>query len=130
MGIGSKMVVGFVGLMVLGAISGGNSNGSRPSSASAGPVTSLQDVASTYTNNIHSSACHVTFNSFDQLQSGMSYASAVSTLGCPGREESRSDMAGYTTVMYGWDGAGAIGANMNAMFQNGQLVNKAQFGLH
>jgi hypothetical protein len=31
--------------------------------------------------------------------------------------------------MYRWDGAGMLGANLNAMFQNGKLVTKAQFGL-
>jgi len=56
----------------------------------------------------------------------MSYSEA----GCilePGTEMSRSDIAGYTTVMYSWQGPGL--GNMNAMFQNGRLVTKAQFGL-
>jgi hypothetical protein len=42
---------------------------------------------------------------------------------------SRSNIAGIVTVMYGWTGRGGMGANMNAMFQNGGLVMKAQFGL-
>lgn len=36
-------------------------------------------------------------------------------------------IAGYTTVMYEWKNDD--GSNMNARFQNGGLVNKAQFGL-
>jgi hypothetical protein len=57
----------------------------------------------------------------------MSYEEAVRIIGEPGTEISRSDLAGYTTVMYSWSNTG--GANMNAMFQNGALVTKAQFGL-
>jgi len=58
----------------------------------------------------------------------MSYSEAVEILGGPGEEISRSDIAGYTTVMYQWKKW--TGANMNAMFQNGRLVTKAQMGLH
>ena len=35
----------------------------------------------------------------------------------------------YHTVMYGSDGKGQLGANMNFMMQGGKLTNKAQFGL-
>jgi len=56
----------------------------------------------------------------------MSYSEAGGILE-PGTEMSRSDIAGYTTVMYSWQGPGL--GNMNAMFQNGRLVTKAQFGL-
>jgi TM2 domain-containing membrane protein YozV len=34
---------------------------------------------------------------------------------------------GYTTIMYSWKNPD--GSNMSAMFQNGELVSKAQFGL-
>ena len=77
----------------------------------------------------HSSRCQVSFERFDSKTAGMSYTIVEQILGCPGREMSRSDIAGYSTVMYGWDGQGMLGSNMNAMFQNGSLVNKAQFGL-
>lgn len=66
---------------------------------------------------------------YERLHSGMTYAEAVAALGRPGQENSRSEMVGLTTVMYSWTGAGSIGANMNAMFQNDRLINKAQFGL-
>lgn len=39
----------------------------------------------------------------------------------------RSDLAGHTTVMYAWKNRN--GSNMSAMFQDGALVSKAQFGL-
>jgi hypothetical protein len=34
---------------------------------------------------------------------------------------------GYVSVMYIWKNSD--GSNMNALFQNGKLLNKAQFGL-
>ena len=66
---------------------------------------------------------------FSRLKSGMSYSQVVSILGSEGTEMSSNDIGGYTTVMYQWEGRGGFGANMNAMFQNGELVSKAQFGL-
>jgi hypothetical protein len=63
------------------------------------------------------------------LREGMTYAQAVSALGSSGQEISRSNLAGFTTVMYQWTVDDGSGANMNAMFQNDRLVTKAQFGL-
>jgi hypothetical protein len=57
----------------------------------------------------------------------MTYPQVVEILGSSGKELSRSEIAGHTTVMYSWQKRG--GANMNAMFQNGRLVTKALFGL-
>jgi hypothetical protein len=68
----------------------------------------------------------ITMEKFKQLQSGMSYQQVVDILGREGEELSRSDLAGYTTVMYQWTEGFS---NMNAMFQNNSLVSKAQFGL-
>lgn len=70
----------------------------------------------------------ITMAAYNQLKSGMSYEQAVDVLGRQGVEVSSSDVAGYRTVMYIWTNDGTIG-NMNAMFQNGKLVQKAQFGL-
>ncbi|MGR3505196.1 MAG: DUF3862 domain-containing protein [Paracoccaceae bacterium] len=74
-------------------------------------------------------ACKVTKEKYDKLQSGMSYSQAVSILGCGGEELSSSDLGGFKTIMYMWTGNSWSGANMNAMFQNDQLVSKAQMGL-
>ena len=71
----------------------------------------------------------VSLAAYQQLTTGMSYERAVGILGAPGVENSRSEMGGMVTVMYSWQGQGDLGANMNAMFQNGSLVTKAQFGL-
>jgi hypothetical protein len=69
----------------------------------------------------------VTKAEYDQIREGMTYEQVRSIIGAPGEEISRSDLAGFTTVMYSWTNAN--GSNMNAMFQNNRLVNKAQFGL-
>jgi hypothetical protein len=69
----------------------------------------------------------ITRAKYESIQEGMSYAEVCAIIGEPGEELSRSDIAGYATVMYSWKNSN--GSNMNAMFQNGKLVNKAQFGL-
>ena len=69
----------------------------------------------------------VTRAEYNQIQEGMTYAQVRGIIGAAGEELSRSDLAGFTTVMYSW--ANSNGSNMNVMFQNDALVNKAQFGL-
>lgn len=69
----------------------------------------------------------VTKAEYDQIREGMTYDQVVRIIGAPGDEQSRTDLAGFTTVMYAW--MNSNGSNMNAMFQNGELVSKAQFGL-
>lgn len=69
----------------------------------------------------------LTMAKYQQIREGMTYREAVEILGAEGTELSSSDVAGHRTVMYMWEGSG--GANMNAMFQNGRLIQKAQFGL-
>jgi hypothetical protein len=70
----------------------------------------------------------VTMEKYSRVEPGMTYDQVVKILGQPDQELSRSEMAGITTVMYMWNGT-SVGGNMNAMFQSGKLVNKAQFGL-
>jgi len=69
----------------------------------------------------------VTSSEYGQLRDGMTYSQVQAIIGAPGQELSRSDLAGIVTVMYSW--TNSDGSNMNAMFQNGALVMKAQFGL-
>lgn len=69
-----------------------------------------------------------TMEKYSRVKPGMTYDQVVNILGSPDQERSRSEMAGITTVMYMWNGT-SVGGNMNAMFQNGRLMNKAQFGL-
>lgn len=70
----------------------------------------------------------LTLQQYGQLQTGMSYERTVAILGRPGEEISSTDIGGIKTVMYQWKSA--RGANMNAMFQDGALISKAQFGLN
>lgn len=71
----------------------------------------------------------ITLNEFNQLFEGISYEAAIEIIGSSGDLLSESSLGGITTKMYSWDGNGDIGANANAMFQNGKLVTKAQVGL-
>lgn len=66
---------------------------------------------------------------FSRLQNGMTYQQVISITGCEGNLLSSSEMAGFKTEILAWSGAGGWGANMNAMFQNGRMVSKAQLGL-
>jgi hypothetical protein len=69
----------------------------------------------------------VTLSEYERVSNGMTYTEVTAIIGASGQELSRSDIAGFSSVMYSWSNAN--GSNMNAMFQNGRLVNKAQFGL-
>lgn len=70
----------------------------------------------------------ITRAAFDQLEVGMSYAAVKAIVGKAGKELNRFEMPGVlTVVMYQWQSAG--GANIYAMFEDGKLTNKNQFGL-
>lgn len=76
----------------------------------------------------------VTRSEYDQISYGMSYSQVASIIGYEGIQTSGGTMDGVpgvmpsiTTEMYMWQNSD--GSNMNAMFQNDALVNKAQFGL-
>jgi hypothetical protein len=72
--------------------------------------------------------CRVTLTKFYELRDGMSYSQVRNILGCNGTLVSRTEIAGYASAMFSWDGEG-FAASMNATFQNGDLVSRAQFGL-
>lgn len=57
----------------------------------------------------------------------MTFAQVTAIISKPMQELSRNEIAGTETVMYMWEGG--FGANMNAMFQNDKLIQKAQLGL-
>lgn len=73
----------------------------------------------------------VTFEAFSRLEHGMSYEQVCKILGCDGHLLFRIGGVGGVpeTAMYSWQGAGIIGANMNATFKDGKLTSKAQFGM-
>ena len=71
----------------------------------------------------------ISLNEYNQLFEGMSYEKAVQIIGSGGELMSESSISGFTSKMYSWEGEGSIGANANALFQNGSLMSKSQFGL-
>lgn len=66
---------------------------------------------------------------FKELQTGMTQAEVSAIVGSEGEVISENEIAGTRTVMVQWDGESGFGANANAMFQNGKLMQKSQFGL-
>lgn len=78
---------------------------------------------------VHGSSCEASADQFAKVAIGMSYAQVKEIIGCDGVVMSESEMAGFKSIMVGWDGEGGAGANMNAVFQNGKLHMKSQFGL-
>lgn len=76
----------------------------------------------------------VSLREYQQIANGMSYSDVIQIIGAPGTESSRNHMDGVPGVMLSidtvsYDWINSDGSNMNAMFQNGSLVQKAQFGL-
>jgi hypothetical protein len=63
---------------------------------------------------------------YARLQNGMTFDEVVAIVGQPTEELSRNQIGDLETVMYQWT---AGFANMNAMFQGGRMIQKAQFGL-
>lgn len=123
LGIGCLALLGL--LIVLSAI--GNSVKDRPATSTQSLGEESQSASAS--SEEEPTDAGVTMAGFEQLQTGMSYSEAVAILGGPGKEISRSDLGGTSTVMYQWEAGGFSVGNMNAMFQNGRLVSKAQFGL-
>jgi hypothetical protein len=77
----------------------------------------------------------ITKAKYGQILDGMSYKEVVQIIGKEGEELSSSNipaipgvMGSITTKMYMWKNSD--GSNMNAMFQNDKLMQKAQFGLN
>lgn len=75
-----------------------------------------------------------TFEEYEKIKDGISYKEVVQIIGAEGEEMSRNKIQGVPgvmesieTVMYQW--VNSNGGNMNAIFQNDKLIQKAQFGL-
>jgi hypothetical protein len=105
----------------LGAMVGPSA--SSPSRATAGAVPLVRSIAPSQT---------VTLAEFNSLSTGMTYAQAVSIIGAEGTVMSENTLPDFSggqirTVLYVWQNPGF--SNMNAMFQNDQLMSKAQIGL-
>ena len=88
----------------------------------------LKTSSETTSSTSSASQSQITLAKYNQLKDDMTYTEVIKILGKPGTEISSSSVGGIKTVMIQWE-ADSFGANMNAMFQNGKLVSKAQFGL-
>ena len=76
----------------------------------------------------------VTKSDYNQIRTDMSYREVVDAIGRAGEERSSNRMEGVPgvmesveTTMYIWQNSD--GTNMNPMFQNDKLIQKAQAGL-
>lgn len=72
----------------------------------------------------------VTLEKFNAISAGMSYKEVVDVIGFEGDLNSQVDLQmgdAYKTEIYTW--ANPTGSNMNATFQGGVVVSKAQVGL-
>ena len=74
-------------------------------------------------------SCAVSAAQFAQLRVGMTYAEVIAVIGCEGDVMVDQSAGRPPTMMYGWQGHGIPGANMNAMLQDDRLVMKTQFGI-
>lgn len=68
----------------------------------------------------------ITWQNFQQLQDGVSLMFANAILGRDGTLKSSSSIGGFTTELYQWSDDRKI---VTAIFQNGKLVSKSQYGL-
>jgi len=74
-------------------------------------------------------SCGATLVEFYELEIGMSYVAARDIIGCDGEVISQVSLGGTNSVMVSWNAQTAMFGSMNATFQNGQLVSRAQFRL-
>ena len=68
----------------------------------------------------------VSLAAYDRIRPGMSYEDVGGLIG-RGTETNRTARGDITMVMYEWRLPG--GANVNVVFENNRLIQKAQFGL-
>jgi len=74
------------------------------------------------------SSCPATKGKFNAIKVGMTLAEVRKIVGCSGTLLSQSEIAGYTSEGYRWDGV-ERGSNMILILQNDRVVSKAQAGL-
>ena len=118
----------FVLTMIIGAIAGPVDEGEGGQIVAASSEVDGVEVAAEP--EAPSNKPGISAEEFAQLRAGMSYSEVVSIIGSEGELMSENEMAGYRTQMYMWEGEGTFGVgNANALFQNGEMVQKSQFGL-
>lgn len=73
------------------------------------------------------SAAVVTMAVYTRIEKGMTYEQVRDIIGAAGEETNSSAVPGIRTVGYAW--TNSDGSNMSAIFQNGSMTMKSQFGL-
>lgn len=115
-------VAGLFGLAVIGAALGDPAKDAHGKSdqasapAEAAPAPPANDPG-------------ISADEFAALKTGMTQAEVTAIVGSEGELISENELAGTRTIMVKWDSETGFGANANAMFQNGKLMQKSQFGL-
>lgn len=124
--------LGFAGLIVLGIIIAAvSSGGENTENASSEPK---QEEADTKENSSKKEAPAkegvLTEKKFKEIKDGMTYDEVVKIIGAEGSLMSETGEKGtdFHTEMYEFETDGFL-SNATLTFQNGKLVNKAQFGL-
>ncbi|HEV2515148.1 MAG TPA: hypothetical protein VGV07_07855 [Devosia sp.] len=102
-------------LVVLATIRNGSGDAVVPATAEVRPAAAAK--------------CGATLAEFYKLEIGMPYAAARDIIGCEGEILSQVSLGGTNSVMVSWDAQTAMFGSMNATFQNGRLVSRAQFRL-
>lgn len=115
-------IVAIVVILIIIGLIGGNSANNVVQPPTTGAATEVTGAAAE-----GPAAPALTMDGYNRIKTGMTFEQVTAIIGQPSQEMSRNELAGTETVMYMWEGM--LGANMNAMFQNGKLVQKAQFGL-
>ncbi len=129
-GIGKWFIIIIIAIVIIAAIIGGNDD-SASSSANSNSDTTIQknNVSSEQANTAtEKGTTGLTEEKYDSIETGMTYDEVVNIIGEDGTNISESEVAGIKTVIYEWTASDSWG-NANITFQNGKVVNKAQFGV-
>lgn len=117
-------VVAVIGLVVLSKLAGGGKDAPPASAPAAAPAADAPAAEPTEA----PKAKGLTLAQFEAIPSGATYDEVVALIGEPKATISESEIMGVKSAMYQWEGA-ALASNMTAMFSDGKMVTKSQFGL-
>lgn len=73
-------------------------------------------------------SAQITLAEFNEIKTGMSYTEVCEIIGGLGELMSESEIMGYTSSMYSWEGT-SFASNAVITFSNNEVISKSQFGL-
>lgn len=128
-GKGKTILIVIIVIIVIAAIGSGNNSSSSNDNSSipASNNNTNTNVASTESFS-EKEVSGLTEEKFNKIETGMSYDEVVAIIGEDGTNISESEVAGIKTVIYEWTSSEKWG-NANITFQDGKVINKAQFGV-